>query len=125
MPHLSFTHMLKEKIPGYLKATGMSLDQLARRINIRPAMLRGLWEDTESAGWTFYETLLVLSHIVPNEVSTILEKYAPEYMDEFARNVKSNPVFPIKDSNIIRTVFQSLHHYRLYGWILGGISQEG
>jgi len=29
-----------------------------------------------------------------------------------------------KDSNIVRTVFQSVHHYRLYGWILAGISQE-
>lgn len=133
MPLTPLPQLLEEKIRSYLQATGQSLEQLAEQIDVRLATLRRLSKGGEDASCSFYDAFLILTHIVPDEASAILEQNFPEFMDEFARNLKTFSGRPVKhpkkdelkkDSNIVRKVFQSVHHYRLYGWILAGISRE-
>ncbi|HYX32987.1 MAG TPA: hypothetical protein VE954_07715 [Oligoflexus sp.] len=125
--------MLEEKIKSYLLTTGQTLEQLAEQIDVRFPTLIRLTKGGEDASCSFYEAFQILTHIVPDDASSILEQNFPELMDEYARNLKTfsdkHITPPKKDeikkhSNIIHKVFQSVHHYRLYGWILAGISRE-
>ncbi|WP_141734363.1 hypothetical protein [Oligoflexus tunisiensis] len=133
MPLIPLSQLLEEKIRGYLLTTGQSLEQLAEQIDVRLPTLRRLSKGGEDASCSFYDAFLILTHIVPDEASTLLEQHFPEFMDEYARNLKTFADKRVKapqkdeikkDSNIVRKVFQSVHHYRLYGWILAGISRE-
>ncbi len=134
MPHIPLTQLLEKKIGDYLQAEALLLEQLAERVNVPLATLRRLSRGGEAGGCSFYNAFLILTHIVPDEAGVLLETYYPEFMDEIARKQKTVRVEQViaeqkkgemkKESNIIRTVFQSVHHYRLYGWILAGISLE-
>ncbi len=135
MPLTPLSQLLEEKIRSYLQTSGQSLEQLAEQIDVRLATLRRLSKGGDDASCSFYDAFLILTHIVPDEASSILEQNFPEFMDEYARNLKIKTFTDLqaktppkeelkKDSNIVRKVFQSVHHYRLYGWILAGISRE-
>lgn len=133
MPSIALIQILQEKITGYLQATGITLEQLSESIDIRLSTLRRLMDAGDNGGSSFYDTFLILTHTAPDEATAILKDFFPELMDEISRNSKSDSVHAIeqkkteirKESNIVRVVFQSVHHYRLYAWILAGISHEG
>jgi hypothetical protein len=135
MPLIPLSQLLEEKIRNYLQSTGQSLEQLSEQIDVRLPTLRRLSKGGEDASCSFYDAFLILTHIIPDEANAILDQNFPEFMDEYARNLKiktftderlkTAPKEELKkDSNIVRKVFQSVHHYRLYGWILAGISRE-
>jgi hypothetical protein len=133
MPLIPLSQLLEEKIRCYLLATGQTLEQLAEQIDVRLPTLHRLSKGGEDASCSFYDALLIFTHIVPDEASILLEQYFPEFMDEYGRKLKTlahklpktqKKEEIKKDLNIVRKVFQSVHHYRLYGWILAGISRE-
>lgn len=132
MPSIALIQILQEKIAKYLQTTGTSLEQLAESLDIRLSTLRRLLDGGDTGSSSFYDTFLILTHTSPDDASAILEEFFPDLMDEFSRNAKSEPQRAFeqkkteirKESNIVRVVFQSVHHYRLYAWILAGITRE-
>jgi hypothetical protein len=133
MPLIPLSQLLEEKIRSYLLATGQTLEQLAEEIDIRLSTLCRLSIGGDDASCSFYDAFLLLTHVAPDEASEILEQNFPEFMVEYARKQKKSSDMHVtpqkkeevkKESNIIHTVFQSIHHYRLYGWIIAGISRE-
>jgi hypothetical protein len=132
MPSIALIQILQEKIAGYLQATGMTLEQLSETIDVRLSTLRRLSEGGEDGSCSFYDSFLILTHMAPDEATGILKDFFPEFMVEFSRSSKKDPSEELeqkkteihKESNIVRTVFQSVHHYRLYAWILAGITRE-
>jgi len=132
MSPIPLIQILQEKIASYLTTTGMTVELLAETIDVRLNTLRRLSEGGDDGSCSFYDSFLILTHIVPDEATGILKEFFPEFMDEFSRNSKTDASDGFeqkkgeikKESNIVRTVFQSVHHYRLYAWILAGISRE-
>jgi hypothetical protein len=133
MPSIALIQILQEKITKYLQTTGTSLEQLAETIDVRLSTLRRLSEGGDDGSCSFYDSFLILTHVAPDEATGILSDFFPEFMVEFSRSSHKDPAEEMeqkkteikKESNIVRTVFQSVHHYRLYAWILAGITQEG
>jgi hypothetical protein len=133
MPSIALIQILQEKIAKYLQTTGTSVEQLSETIDVRLSTLRRLSEGGDDGSCSFYDSFLILTHVAPDEATGILSDFFPEFMVEFSRNPKKDPADELeqkkteiaKESNIVRTVFQSVHHYRLYAWIMAGITQEG
>lgn len=133
MPLIPLTRMLEEKIGAYLLAKGVTLEQLAESIDVPLATLRRLSGGAEDGGCSLYTAFLIFTHVVPDEAASLLETYYPDFSAELDRIPVTHNQSGIaeqkkeglkKDSKVVRTVFQSVHHYRLYGWILAGISRE-
>jgi hypothetical protein len=132
MPSIALIQILQEKITKYLQTRGTSLEQLAESLDIRLSTLRRVLDGGDSGSSSFYDTFLILTHTSPDDASAILEEFFPDLMDEFSRNPKAEPHRVIeqnkseirKQPNIVQVVFQSVHHYRLYAWILAGITRE-
>lgn len=133
MPSIALIQILQEKITKYLQATGTSLEQLAETIDVRLSTLRRLSEGGDDGSCSFYDSFLILTHVAPDEATGVLSDFFPEFMVEFSRSSHKDPAEELeqkkteikKESNILRCMFQSVHHYRLYAWILAGITHEG
>jgi hypothetical protein len=133
MPLIPLSQLLEEKIRSYLLATGQTLEELSAQTDVRLPTLQRLSKGGEDASCSFYDALLIFTHVAPEEASALLEQYFPVFMDDYGRKLKSltdnsqntkQKEDIKKDIKIVRKIFQSVHHYRLYGWILAGTSRE-
>lgn len=133
MPLMPLTKMLGEKISDYLQATGSSLEQLAEKADVPSSTLRRFTRDDSEVGCSLYTAFLILTYVASSEASELLKAYYPETSVELDRipvkhgnrdAMEQKKEEVKKSSETIRTVFKSVHHYRLYAWILAGTSRE-
>jgi signal transduction histidine kinase len=124
------SQVLQEKIRNYLLMTGQSLERLAKQADVGISTLRRLSKGEGHAKQSFTFAFRILTYIAPDEAGGLLEQYYPVHMYDYSRKLtalatKTQHKEGIKkDSKILLKIFQTVDHYRLYGWILAGISRE-
>jgi signal transduction histidine kinase len=94
--------------------------------------LRSLLNQNQRKSISFAEAVIILNTVAPHEVTEIIEPFFSELLQEF-RLGNSFPKWPsgqfqtsgIKKSfDTTEAVFRSVHHYRIYGWILGEVTVD-